>query len=81
MIKQQVLLDQDRVKLKKLETKKEEVAHQITVNSQLKKEVQEKLDKLALEGLKIIEEAFRNKSQDTNIGKAAKLKVIVDRSN
>jgi len=39
MIKQQVLLDQDRVKLKNLETKKEEVAHQITVNSQLKKEV------------------------------------------
>lgn len=39
MIKQQVLLDQDRVKLNKLETKKEELAHQITVDSQLKKDV------------------------------------------
>ena len=39
MIKQQVLLDQDRAKLNKLETKKEELAHQITVDSQLKKDV------------------------------------------
>jgi len=39
MNKQEVLLNQDLVELNKLENKKKEIAHQISVDSALKKDV------------------------------------------